>query len=256
MDKDVIKEMIECQGVYEITYKADADAKIIHVSNVNLLSGYSGNYIRAYCLEASKDLTFNIKKIFSIHPYWVVILSKETYAPKDGLYLLACGYLGQGIDITYNLLELKKGDLFEELINDKRPIAYHYIPPFKETESRWIKKTIHLKKWENEAIPALKRGIPIIAFQEPQRKNDSNEIAPIYYSCGYYKYNHVDSGVRKGEDITVYFKECEHGEPLWWAEKWDSYIILGYILVQELDVLASSHLVKRREQKDPDFLCD
>ena len=234
MNREVIDEMIERQGVYEITYKKDEDVKIRHISNMMLSPDYGDSYISAYCHEACKDLTFNTKKILSIKEYWIGILSKGATAPKDGFYLIASTELGQGIDIYYHLLELKEGDPFKGRDESwAEPIAYHFIPPFTESKGKWIEKKILLKRWDNVILPAPEKGIPIIAYQKPQENDTTNGLVPVEYCIG----NEYYDG-QKINDITTYFKEWDNALPLGWSELYEGYIILGFMMVCEYDVFA------------------
>lgn len=249
MDKEVINEMIERQGVYEITYKKDEDVKIRHISNMMISLDYGDSCISAYCNEACKELTFNTKKILSIKEYWIGILSKGATAPKDGLYLIASTELGQGIDIYYHLLELKEGDPFKGRVEScAEPIAYHFIPPFTESKGKWIEKDIFLKKWENEMIPAPEKGIPIIAYQKPQENDTINGLVPVEYCIGNEYYDD-----QKINDITTYFKEWDNAGPLGWPELYEGYIILGFIMVCEYDLFACRQHIEQRLKIEPDF---
>lgn len=256
MNKESISEMIERQGVYEIEYKREEDVNIRHISNILFSPEYGDSYIFAYCHEASKELTFDIRKIISIQEYWVGILSKDATVPNDGTFLVArCG-LGQGIDIEYELLELKEGEQFEtrELSWDK-PIAYHYISPFGIPESNWIKKEIIMKKWENVIIPAPNKGIPVIAYSEPQKDIVSQEAVSIDFCIGngFNMSNRVYSGVRKNDDISTFFKKYDNAGPFGWSERWDDYRILGYVMISEYDIYACRHHVEQRLKMEPDF---
>ncbi|MBO7579623.1 MAG: hypothetical protein J6T43_11640 [Prevotella sp.] len=238
MNNESIKEIIERQGVYEIKYQKDDDVKIRHISNIMYSPKYGDNYIFAFCHEANKELTFNIEKIVSIQDYWIGILSKETFAPNNGLFLVArCG-LGQGIDIEYELLALKKGDSFIGREDSwAYPIAYHYIPSFENPEGNWIKKEIIMKKWENEIIPAPEKGIPIIAYSGPWKEECYENPVSIEYCIGNGG-SRVDTVVRKGDDISSMFKEYNHSGPFGWSECWDGYRILGFTIVKEYDMYA------------------
>ena len=252
MNKKVIDEMIERQGVYEITYKKDEDVKIRHISNMMLSPNYGDSYISAYCHEACKELIFNTKKILSIKEYWIGILSKGATAPKEGLYLIANAGLGQGIDIYYHLLELKEGDPFEGPDESwSKPIAYHFIPSFIESQGKWIEKEILLKKWENEIIPAPEKGIPIIVYQNPQENDTTSGIVPVEYCIGNEYY-----GGQKIDDITAYFKEWDSAGPFGWSEHYDGYKILGFMIVCEYDVFACRQHINQRIEIDPGFLSD
>ena len=249
MDKEVINEMIERQGVYEITYKKDEDVKIRHISNIMISPDYGDSCISAYCNEAYKELTFNTKKILSIKEYWIGILSKGTTAPKDGLYLIASTELGQGIDIYYYLLELKEGDPFKGRDESSaKPIAYHFIPPFTKSKGKWIEKEILLKKWEDEIIPAPEKGTPIIAYQKPQENDTTSGIVPVEYCIGNEYY-----GGQKINDITTYFKEWGNAGPFGWSEHYDGYKILGFMMVCEYDLFACRQHIEQRLKIEPDF---
>lgn len=253
MNNESIKEIIKRQGVYEIKYQKDDDVKIRHISNIMFSPEYGDSYIFAFCHEANKELTFNIEKIVSIQDYWIGILSKETFAPNNGLFLVArCG-LGQGIDIEYELLALKKGDSFIGREDSwAYPIAYHYIPSFEIPEGNWIKKEIIMKKWENVIIPAPEKGIPIIAYSGPWKEECYENPAPIEYCigdggiCAY-------AGVQKNDDITTWFKERDNAGPFGWAECWDGYKILGFLIVCEYDLYACRHHIKQRLINEPVF---
>ena len=254
MNKEVIDEMIERQGVYEITYKKDEDVKIRHISNMMLSPDYGDSYICAYCHEACKELTFNIKKILSIQEYWIGILSRRATAPKEGLYLIANVGFGQGTDINYNLLELKEGEPFESRDESwAKPIAYHFIPPFAESKGKWIEKEILLKKWENVIIPAPENGIPIIAYQEPQVNDTTNGIVPVDYCIGNREGSYDG---QKTDDITTYFKEWDSAGLFGWSEHYDGYKILGFMMVCEYDLFACRQHINQRIEIDPGFLSD
>ena len=247
MNKEVICEMIECQGVYEIKYEKDEAVKIRHISNIMFSPTYGDSYITAYCHEAGKELTFNIFKILSIQKYWIGILSKDETAPQNGMYLIARGGLGQGIDIEYEFLELKEGESFESRERSwDVPIAYHYIPSFGKPEGNWIQKVIIMKKWEDEKIPAPMKGIPIITYSEPQKENLSKNPAPYEYFYG--------GGIfAKNDDISKGFKEWNSAGPWGWSECWDGYRILGFVIVIEYDRFACRHHIEQRLKKEPDL---
>lgn len=247
MDKEVINEMIERQGVYEITYKKDEDVKIRHISNIMISPDYGDSCISAYCNEACKELTFNTKKILSIKEYWIGIMSKDETAPQNGMYLIARGGLGQGIDIEYEFLELKEGESFESRERSwDVPIAYHYIPSFGKPEGNWIQKVIIMKKWEDEKIPAPMKGIPIIAYSELQEENLSKDPAT-------YKYFYGGGIFAKNDDISEGFKEWNSAGPFGRSEHYDGYKILGFMMVCEYDLFACRQHIEQRLKIEPDF---
>lgn len=130
--------MIECQDVYEIEYEKDQDKRIRHLSNIEYSDKYNGKCILAFCHESQSDLVFNIRKISCAKKYWVGILSKESKALKDGVYLIACAGIGQGIDIEYRLRVLKNGDsLTEDSKRWAKPITYHYLAAYNEQDDEW-----------------------------------------------------------------------------------------------------------------------
>lgn len=228
--------------------KKNGDVKTRHISNIQYSPMYGESCIQAFCHEASKELSFNISKVLSIQEYWIGITSNDVSAPKDGLYLVASVELGQGLDICYDLLELKEGDTF---ICRKdccaKPIAYHYVPSYGDTEDNWTKKEITIRKWENEIILAPHKGIPIIAYCGPQKENLSKYPAPIEY-C-----NDVRE-VQKNDDISTWFKEWDNAGPFGWSECWDGYRILGFIVVYEYDDFACQRHVEQRIKMDHMFL--
>lgn len=236
MNNESIKEIIERQGVYEIKYQKDDDVKIRHISNIMFSPEYGDSYIFAYCYEACQELTFNIEKIVSIQDYWIGILSKNATVPNDGTYLIASTYLGQGLDIEFDLFVLKEGDPFIGREGScSKPIAYHFIPPFGIPEGNWIKKEIIMKKWENEIIPAPEKGIPIIAYSGPWKEECYENPVSIEYCIGNGG-SRVDAVVRKGDDISSMFKEYDNSGPFGWSECWDGYRILGFTIVKEYDM--------------------
>lgn len=257
MNKEAINEIIERQGVYEIEYEKEGEVNIYHISNIMFSRDFGESYLFAYCQEVGKELTYNTMKILSIQKYWIGIMSKDTTAPNDGIYLVVrCG-LGQGIDMAYELLTLKKGDLFvgRESSWDK-PIAYHFIPTFGETDGTWIDKEITMKKWVNETISAPIEGIPIIAYQRPQKDKESKVNASIDYCIGNGDNNGrntVEHGVQNNSDITTFFKEWDCVGPFGWSEHWDGYKILGFVMVNEYDMFACLRHIEMRLKVEPDF---
>ena len=250
MNKEAINKMIERQGVYEIEYKKDVEVKNQHISNIEFSPEHGDSYIFAYCHEAGKELTFNIGKLISLQEYWIGILSKDAVAPKDGMYLVASTYLGQGIDIEYALLVLKKGDSFVGREDScSKPIAFHFIPNFGMPEGKWIKKEITIKKWKDEKIPM--KGIPIIAYSSRQKEECCDNPASIKYCIGNGGGQH---GIEKNSDITTYFKEWDNYEPFGWSECWDGYRILGFVIINEYDIFACRHHIEQRLKVEPNFL--
>ena len=247
MNKEAINEMIKRQGVYEIEYKKSEEIRTHHISNIEVSPEFGDSCIFAYCHEYGKELTFNIGKIISLQEYWIGILSKDAVAPMDGIYLIASTYLGQGIDIEYVLLVLKKGDPFVDREDSfSKPIAFHFIPSFGMPEGKWINKEITIKKWKDEKLPAPMKGIPIIAYSEPQEEKMSKDPAPYEYFCG--------GGIfAKNDDISTGFKEWDNAGPCGWAERWDSYRILGFLIVCEYDSYTCRHHIEQRLKNDPCF---
>lgn len=90
MTKEQIEEMIERQDIYEIEYEKDQKKRIRHISNIEYSDKYDGKCILVFCHESQSDLVFNIHKICFAKKYWVVILTKDARAPKDGVYLRDC----------------------------------------------------------------------------------------------------------------------------------------------------------------------
>lgn len=247
MNKEAINEMIERQGVYEIKYQKEEDVKNLHISNIRFSPEFGDSYIVAYCHEADKELTYKISRILSIQDYWIGILSKDATVPNDGTYLIASSYLGQGVDIEYGLFVLKEGDPFIGREDSCfKPIAYHFIPPFGNLEGKWINKEITIKKWEDEIIPAPQKGIPIIAYCEPQKESLSKYLAPVeyYFCCRVFA---------KNDDISTGFKEWNSAGPWGWSECWDGYRILGYVIVNEYDRFACRHHIEQRLKIEPEF---
>ena len=194
-----------------------------------------------------KELTYKISRILSIQDYWIGILSKDATVPNDGTYLIASSYLGQGVDIEYGLSVLKEGDPFIGREDSCfKPIAYHFIPPFGNLEGKWINKEITIKKWEDEKIPAPMKGIPIIAYSEPQEEYLSKDPAP-------YKYFYGGGIFAKNDDISTGFKEWDNAGPWGWSERWDSYRILGFLIVCEYDTYTCRHHIEQRLKNDPSF---
>lgn len=253
MNMEMINEMIERQDVYEIKYKKNEDFKTMHISNIVYSPKLGNSYILAYCHEACKVLTFNTEKILSIHKYWIGILSKNATAPNDGIYLFARVGQGQEIDMEYELLALKQGDNFIDREGSwDKPIAYHYIPSFGKNDETWIDKEIIMKKWVDEKIPSPQKGIPIIAYQMPQKEKGSKEYASIEYCIGVGG-KRVWHGVHKNDDITIFFKEWDCAGPCGWSEHWDGYKILGFMIVHEYDLYACHQHIKARLKIEPDF---
>lgn len=246
MNKDLAKEMIGHRGVYEIEYKKDEKdetVKILHISNTICSPKLGDSFISAYCSEACKELTFNTKKVLSAREYWIDILSQGATAPKDGTYLVAQGYLGQGIDIDYELLFLTKGDLFESRENSyEKPIAYHFIPPFENADGNWMNKEITIRKWMNEIIPSPKNGIPIIAYREPLK--ESREYGAVEYCIGNGG-NRAYTEVKKNDDVSTFFKESDNARPFGWSERYEGYKILGFTIVCKYDAfICNKNIVK------------
>lgn len=251
MNKEAINEIIERQGVYEIEYEKEGEVIIHHISNIMFSRDFGESYLFAYSQEAGKELTFNIFKILSIQEYWIGILSKDETAQKNGIYLIVRVGLGQGIDMVYELIVLKKGDKFLDRKSSlDKPIAYHYIPSFGKNDDTWIDKEIIMKKWVDEIIPSPQKGIPIIAYQMPQKEKESKEYASIEYCIGNYNNEH---GVQKNDDITIFFKEWDCVGPFGWSEHWDGYKILGFMIVCEYDLSACHQHIEARLKIEPDF---
>ena len=251
MDKKSIQEMIECQGVYEIQYLKDEEIKTRHISNVQYSPMYGDSYISCFCEEAGKELTFKIEKIVYIKNLWMGIMSKDDIAPKAGVYLIACGGLGQGIDIEYELHILIKGDMFRGKHGTwAKPIAYQYIPIFGEIEGNWIKKEIIIKKGEKEEVPAPENGIPIIAFRRTQ-----NESSPIEYCMGKVDCQEtIWGGLRKGDDVLSGFKDYDYWGCQGASECWDGYQILGFTILREYGKEVCYRHVNQRLKIEPRFL--
>ena len=253
MNKEAIQEMIECQGVYEIQYLKDEEIKTRHISDIRYSPIYGDSYIICFCEEADKELTFKIEKIVYIKSLWIGIMSKDDIAPKDGVYLIACGGLGQGIDIEYELHILIKGDTFRGKHSTwAKPIAYQYIPMFDETEGNWIRKEIIIKKGEKEEVLAPEDGIPIIAFRRTQ-----NESSAIEYCV-----RKVDGqetiwgGIRKDDDVLRGFKDYEYWDSYGFSESWDEYQILGFTILREYNKEVCYRHVDQRLKTEPRFLFD
>ena len=137
MTLEEINTIIDCQGVYEISYCKDNIEHLWHISNIEISKDYPGKCIIAYCHEVDKDLTFRIDKIVSAKQYWIEILSEDLVAEKEGLYVLACmedNYVGRRV--AY----IKKGELYSKY---GWALAYHFVPPFSNSFSNgWIDKII------------------------------------------------------------------------------------------------------------------
>lgn len=253
MNKEAIREIIENQGVYEIRYLKDEEINTRHISNIRYSPTYGNLYILAFCEEADKELTFKIEKILYIKNLWIGILSKDDIAPKDGLYLIACGGLGQGIDIEYELLNLKEGDKYKRRDGTwAKPIAYQYIPHFGNPEGNWYRKEVTIRKGENEKILAPEAGIPIVAYRRSE-----NENMPIDYCIGNVQdHETVWGGVRKHDDVSICFKDYDSIEYIGWSECWDGYQILGFTILREYNKAVCYRQVDKRLDIEPNFFFD
>ena len=133
MTLEEINIMIECQGVYEISYLKDNTEHLWHISNIEIAKEYSGKCILAFCHEVEKDLTFSISKIVTAKRYWVDILDEDLTAANDGIYVLACmedNYVGRRV--AY----IKKGERFYDF---GWALAYHIVPAFSSVLSNgWL----------------------------------------------------------------------------------------------------------------------
>ncbi len=237
--------LIERQGVYEIEYeKEDEESKVWHISRINYDKQFGHKCIKAFCQECDKDLVFNLKRIVSAKECWHVILSKSETVPKDGVYLIARVGIGQGFDIDYVLLNLREGDVFSGIKNSwSKPIAYHIVPSYDEEGKGWSKKEIVFQMGNNEEVPALKDGIPIICFR------DMIDHPTTRYCIGYSEndeenpQDRVWHGVKKGTDITTFFKDSTCYESFGWSERWNGYIMVGFYIAFEFDFLAYKHQI-------------
>ena len=127
MTKEEAIQMINNQGVYEISYCKDNEERIWHISNIEFSPRYGQKYILARCHEINKDLTFNIDKISSFSRYWVDIMSEDEKAPEDGLYIL----MERGdMCLGKSPVIMKKEELFMKHGWDEDLIAYHFVKEF------------------------------------------------------------------------------------------------------------------------------
>lgn len=137
MTLEEINSMIECQGVYEISYRKDNTEHLWHISNIEISKEYPGKCILAYCHEVEKDLTFSINKIASAQKYWTEILDEDLVTDAEGLYVLACmedNYVGRRV--AY----IKNGEQYSKF---GWALAYHFVPPFSNSFSNgWIDNEI------------------------------------------------------------------------------------------------------------------
>ncbi len=247
-------EIIEHQGVYEIVYQKEGEEPSTwHISDIEYDKQFGEYCICAFCIECNKKLTFNINRIVSFRDYWTGILSNHDTAPCDGLYLIVLVY---GVDVDYAIWHLKEGECFSEIKPHwSKPIAFHCIPEFEKDNDLWSPKEIVFHKWEDERIAAIRDGIPIIAY------NKINNPSPVLYCIGNSEYRDDDSqtqvwgGVTKGSDISTYFKDLDGSSYgyLGWSERWNGYMMLGYLLVCEYDPRACMRHIKQRRMVEPDF---
>lgn len=246
MEKAQIDEMIKCQDLYEIEYEKDFEKRIWHISNIEYKKGYKGKCILAFCNESQSDLTFNIRKICSAKKYWVGILSEESRAPKDGIYLIAYAGIGQGVDIEYHLRMLKNGDLFlEDSGGWAKPIAFHYLPAYNVQDNEWTELNITMHTGEYEEIPAPKPGIAVLSYKNRHIAEDEINHDVIEYCLGNGRYYNGYYDLYK-EDVSTFFKDHDLISFCGWSEIWDGSIILGLQMIQEYSQAACRRHIELR----------
>lgn len=239
---EAVNEMIECQGVYEIMYRKDANLREWHISNIGYSKHYGNSCITAYCREVHKELTFKISNIKSVQPYWINIKIEDAKAPHDGVYLIARMNPGMGGGIDYNVYAIQEGEsLVRKDYEHSLPFAYHYIHQFGKLDEKWVSKEIIMKKWQYEEIPAHQDGIPIIAYKSPTKPGHFQYC--IGNGCGCYGNGEVWGGVSKNSDISVFFQDPDTMGYIGWSEKWEGFKIIGFVMICEYDTEAIPHYV-------------
>lgn len=137
MTKEDAVTMIGFQGVYEIDYQKDNIVRTWHISDMELIKGYGGKVIAAFCHESGRKLNFKISKIVSAKRYWIDIFEEEETAPQSGLYLFTCS--GDNHLIT-ELYHLNQGERFYKYFEGEYshmngwfeviPLAYHCVSDY------------------------------------------------------------------------------------------------------------------------------
>lgn len=256
MTKEQIDEMIECQDVYEIEYEKDQEKRIRHISNIEYSDKYDGKCILAFCHESQSDLVFNIRKICSAKKYWIGIPTKDARAPKDGVYLIACAGIGQGIDIEYRLRVLRQDDvLTDESESWAKPIAYHYLAFYNTPENEWTDLNLLMHTWEYKEIPAPQSGIPVLAYIKKTVLEGGINHGASEYCLGQSRPegDSVWYGVKADTDISTFFKDPDVYGFMGWSEIWDGSIILGFQMIQEYSLVACKRHIELRLKNEPNL---
>jgi hypothetical protein len=135
----VLNDITPCVGndnIYELVYFKDGNDCFWSISKISYQ--YNKKCIKAYCLEARKELIFKVENIKSLKMLWCVANNGDR-AIANGLYILCWSYRGQCIDTDIELQVLKKDDPIkpsQNIVGIESIVAYHYIP-FYDRDKPW-----------------------------------------------------------------------------------------------------------------------